>query len=660
MIGVRLACEVACAGDEAATSTGAAVLVVVGAGPRGVGFLERLSASVGELLPDRRIDVHFVDPFPPGPGRVWRHAQSPLLRMNSMGEDVTMFTDDSVRCTGPIVPGPSMSEWAELARSLADGHIDDELAELTGRTFATRRMASRYLSWFFDHVRENLPPTIRVVVHTGTVTQVTGGADGPQQVWLADVPQPLTADAVVFAMGHMDARNAGPVRELADFADRHGLYYLPPAYTADVDLSAIPAGEPVLVRGLGLAFVDLMVLLTEGRGGTFRDEGDGRLTYLASGAEPVLYAGSRRGVPYHSKIGYQFPGAPPPLPRFFGRPGVDALLERHPVLDFDAHVWPLIGKDTGWGYYHELCASHPERFAMPWAEFADRYTELDWDTEELTELVAAAVPDPADRFDVPALDRPLRGLSFSDADMLQTYVRDHIAADLARRADPAHSADLGAFLALLYSYGQVPAIVASGRLSPWSRRERLEGWWTGFFNFYASGPPADRLERLLALSHAGLVRFLGADMWVKSDEAAGVFVAGSASVPNTVTARALVDARLPKATVEHTANGLLRDLREHHAGVEELLTDHRGTGLLKASAEDGRLVDPVLGPHRRRFALGPFTNVRTAAAFARPRTNAPAFRYNDAAARAVLLLLGELTGESADARCTLLARTDGE
>jgi hypothetical protein len=27
----------------------------------------------GELLGDRTVVVHLIDPFPPGPGRVWRH-----------------------------------------------------------------------------------------------------------------------------------------------------------------------------------------------------------------------------------------------------------------------------------------------------------------------------------------------------------------------------------------------------------------------------------------------------------------------------------------------------------------------------------------------------------------------------------------------------------
>jgi FAD-NAD(P)-binding protein len=623
-----LACEV--------TNGQPAVIAVAGAGPRAVGFLERLSANVSELFPDRAVEVHLVDPYPPGAGRVWRDDQSPLLWMNSMAQDVTMFTDDSVRCDGPVVPGPSLAEWA-AARG--DG--------ITGRTFASRRTASGYLSWFFDHVRETLPPTVRVVVHTDTVTRVTGPADGPQRMWLAHAAEPLVADAAVFALGHLDAENHGPARETADFAARHGLYHLPPAYTADVDLDGIPAGEPVLVRGMGLTFVDVMVLVTEGRGGRYRTAPDGAPTYLPSGREPVLYVGSRRGVPYHAKIGYGLAAGPPPLPRFFGPDVVDELLATHDTVDFDRDVWPLLAKDTGWGYYHELAAARPDRFAMPWADFAARYAGSRWNSEELADLVAAAVPDPADRFDVARLDRPLRGLRFADLAALQRHLRAYIAADLARRNDRTHGADLGAFLALLYGYAQMPRIAASGKLDPRSRLDRLEGWWQGFFNHYASGPPGERLAQLAALSRAGVVRFLGADMWVGQDEDRGVFTAGSASVPDVVTARALVDARLPKATVAHSTSGLLKFLHDNGSGTEETLADRRATGLLVVSGVDGRVVGADGVPHRRRFALGPFTTARTAAAFARPGTNAPAFRYNDAAARAVLRLLAERVGWAA-------------
>lgn len=46
--------------------------------PRGTSVLERLCASAPELLrPGTRLTVHVVDPAPPGPGQVWRTAQSP-------------------------------------------------------------------------------------------------------------------------------------------------------------------------------------------------------------------------------------------------------------------------------------------------------------------------------------------------------------------------------------------------------------------------------------------------------------------------------------------------------------------------------------------------------------------------------------------------------
>ena len=63
------------------------------------------------------------------------------------------------------------------------------------------------------------------------------------------------------------------------------------------------------------------------------------------------------------------------------------------------------------------------------------------------------------------------------------------------------------------------------------------GWFMGFFSFYASGPPPDRLEQLLALEKAGVVSFLGAGLQVNADPVRGAFVARSATVPGEVVAR---------------------------------------------------------------------------------------------------------------------------
>ncbi|MFS4106030.1 FAD/NAD(P)-binding protein [Streptomyces sp. PD-S100-1] len=574
-------------------------LVIVGAGPRGTGLIERIAANAAELYAGSQLDIHLVDPHPPGGGRIWRDAQSPLLWMNSHAEDVTMFTDDTVDMAGPVREGPTLHEWAGV----------------TGSTFADRRLQGAYLRWVYDDAVAALPPGITVHHHPVRALRVGGPRDGRQQVWLEGRPRPLLADLVVLALGHLDAEHDQRQQELAAYARTHGLVHLPPDFTADSDLSALKAGEPVLVRGFGLAFVDLMALLTEGRGGRYEQD-----AYLPSGQEPVLYVGSRRGVPYHSKIGYDLTGERPPLPRFLGPAETGALLARPDGFDFREEVWPLVEKELGYAHYHRLFTAHPERTALKWADFEERYADAD--PGERAALVAEAVPDPADRLDLAALDRPLAGEHHATPEEFQRALRDRIEEDLRRRHDPGHSPDLAVFLGLLSVYGQ---LVRLGDIGP---------WWHGFFSFLASGPPGPRLRQMLALSRAGVLRFVGADMNVTAED--GVFRATSPTVPgHTVEARALVEARLPEPTVRRTRDALLRDL--HADGAAET-----PDGLLRVDRADGRVLDGAGRPHPRRFALGPFTDGRTPGAFTRPRTGGPAFRQNDATARAALTFLRAL------------------
>jgi len=636
-----------------------AVLAVVGAGPRATGLLERIAANAPELWDGTRaLHVHLIDPHPPGPGRIWRHEQSGLLRMNSMAEDVTMFTDESSTIEGPVRPGPSLAEWtaqfsgrgprhAPYAEP-ADPEVLAELRTLDPADFPTRRAQSAYLDWVFRRVLTELPASVTVEWHRTTATSVTGPPEGPQEVRLEGRDTPLTADLVVLAQGHIGAEPAAEHRAFADFARRHGRFHLPPAFSADADLSGLRPGEHVLVRGFGLAFVDLMSLLTEGRGGRFRTRPDGALQYLPSGREPVLHVGSRRGVPYHSKTRYRLRGPRPALPRYFGPGAVDALLAEDRPLDLRRDVWPLMAKEIGYGHYHELFHAHPGRTTLPWEDFAAAYDRLGWYDPEMTALVASAVPDPADRLDFEALDRPLDGLAFASPDAFQDHLRTYVSQDVARRENPEFSADLGAFLALLSLYGQLPRLVGSGRLTARSVAGQLDGWWQGFFSFLASGPPGFRLRQLLALSEAGVVRFLGADVRIAADESTGAFTAASPTVPgHTTHATALIEAYLPRPSLDRTEDPLLRDLHRSGALAEEVVTDpaftHR-SGLLTVSPVDGRLVDPSLGgPHPRRIALGAPTNSRAVAAFARPRTDSPGFRQNDAVARALLRTLAEVS-----------------
>ena len=193
-----------------------------------------------------------------------------------------------------------------------------------------------------------------------------------------------------------------------------------------------------------------------------------------------------------------------------------------------------------------------------------------------------------------------------DGDALQEALRGYIEADLARRHDPAHSPDLAVFLALLSVYGQ---LIRIGDRGP---------WWHGFFSYLASGPPGPRLRQLLALSRAGVVRFLGAGTTVTADAAGRRVPRGERHRAGRVgQARALVEARLPEPTVEHTQDSLLRALHADGAASTP-------AGLLAVDPADGRILDRSGAPAppsprprsahrralRRRLRTAPYQRAR--------------------------------------------------
>ncbi|RCG31629.1 adenylate cyclase [Sphaerisporangium album] len=599
-------------------------IVVVGAGPGGTVMVDRLIANAP---PGRRLEIHVVDPHPPGGGRTWRREQSELMWMNSQAADVSLFTDTSLRIDGPIRPGPAIYEWA------AEHGYD-----VTHATFPPRVIQNAYLSWCFQYIVTSAPPQVTVQVHRATAEALTE-AGGRQRVWLDDGSEPLDADAVLLVQGYLDAAPGGVHQELADFADAHGLVYVPPNYVADLDLDVIPAGEPVILRGMGLGFIDTIVLLAQGRGGRFEPRPGGGYVYHPSGAEPIMYAGSRRGIPNHSKITYPELGAPLAAPRYFVPEAVTALYERHGPLDLNRHLWPLMAKELGHFYYHELFTAHPERVTLPWEKFLDRYDPAGWDDDERITLVEEAVPRREDRLDLANLLSPLEGLRFDDAEDLQRWLRSYIVANVERHADPAHSADLAVYKGLLVMLALVLDVLNQGLLSARSQAEDLPEWFQSVFSYYASGPPPQRLLELEALSRAGIVRFLGGGVTVTADREAGLFRACGPHAPGHVEARALIESRLPAPSIARVKDPLLRGLYDSGSITEEVLTGPDGTTyrLGRIRVENGRLVNASGAAHPRRFALGHWVGHGFAiTGFARPGTNAFPFRIADALARDLL------------------------
>ncbi|KUM81045.1 FAD-binding protein [Streptomyces curacoi] len=601
-------------------------VALVGAGPRGTSVLERLCASVPELLPPEvRLTVHVIDPAPPGPGRVWRTAQSPELLMNTVASQVTLFTDDSVDCSGPVRPGPSLHDWAGGALG------PDE--------YPTRALYGQYLEWVFAKVVREAPPAVRVETYAARAVRLDDAPDGRQVLTLDDGRTLSGLSAVVLAQGHLPTAADATQRRLAAYAERHGLRHVAPANPADVDLSGVSPGEPVLLRGLGLNFFDHMALLTTGRGGRFvRTEGAG-LRYVPSGDEPRLYAGSRRGIPYQARgdnakgpYGRHLPLVLTPEVIAGFRKRADA----GEAPDFLAEIWPLVAKEVETVYYAALTGR---------PEFAERFLAVPHRDPGETRLLDEFGVAERERWSWDRVSRPYAGRAFAGPGQWRDWLLAYLREDAAQAARGNVHGPLKSALDVLRDLrNELRLIVDHGGIAGASRRDHLDRWYTPLNAFLSIGPPRRRVEELVALVEAGVVEVLGPRLEVR--EEAGAWVAHSPEVPGSaVRATTLVEARLPETDLRRTADDLLARLLKT-GQCRPHTVDGYETGGLDVTRRPYRLIDRQGRAHPRRFAFGvPTEGVHwVTAAGARPGVDSVTLSDADAVARAALRAVATGTG----------------
>ncbi|MEW2120078.1 FAD/NAD(P)-binding protein [Streptomyces sp. NPDC005474] len=619
------------------TAPGAPSLSValVGAGPRGTSVLERLCASAPELLPPgARLTVHVIDPAAPGAGQVWRTSQSPRLLMNTVASQVTLFTDDSVDCSGPIRPGPSLYEWTRDS--------PDAEGELGPDDYPTRAQYGRYLEWVFAKVVREAPPSVRVQTHRARAIRLDEAPDGSQTLTLTDdsgLTRLSGLTAVVLAQGHLPLVPDDEQQRLTSYAVLHGLRHIPPANPADVDLSPLAPGEPVLLRGLGLNFFDHLTLLTTGRGGRFVRRPEGGLRYLPSGHEPRLYAGSRRGIPYQARGD----NAKGPYGRHIPLVLTDEVIagfrkraDSGQAPDFRTEIWPLVAKEVETVYYETLLRTR-KLTDRPLDGFRDRFLAAPHRApQEEAVLDEFGIPK-ADRWSWERMSRPYAGQVFADAAAWRTWLLAHLREDATQASLGNVDGPVKAAQDVLRDVrNELRLIVDHGGLPGDSRRDHLDRWYTSLNAFLSIGPPRRRVEELAALVAAGVVEVLGPRLEVRAAD--GAWVAHSPDVPGSaVHVTALIEARLPEPDLRRTADPLLAGLLRT-GGARPHVIDGYETGGLDVTPRPCYLRDRHGRPQPRRLAFGvPTEGVHwVTAAGARPGVDSVMFSDADAMARAVL------------------------
>ncbi|MGW7488355.1 FAD/NAD(P)-binding protein [Streptomyces sp. NPDC054786] len=596
-------------------------IAVVGTGPRGIAVLERLAVRLREAAPaDRRpVTVYAIDAVEVGAGRIWRTDQDRWFAMNTVIGQVTMFSGGPDGGRPRPGAGPSLGQWLhdqapEEVRPTS-GHGPDD--------FASRLDYGRYLRFVYRTITDELPPHVRLIPVRGRVTSVRPDHFGRYQVTL-DSLRTLGADKVVLATGHPTNTPDTFDRTMAAFAAyRPDTHYISGDSAADMDLAGtVPPGSTVAVRGLGLSFYDVLMSLTEGRGGRFVRDGDGRLRYEPSGREPHIVAGSRSGLPIPARGRNQKAPHHVHQALFLTPQAVAHARQRQERatgsdrLDFAADLLPLVLHEIEHVYYtghvrHRHGAEAAERFAARHAE------EVLAGEDGLRAVKEAGVED-VPPLDLWSLARPFTGEHFADPEAWRRRLTGVMRRDLEEASLGTVDGPLKAALDTLRDLrGILRASVDYGGLAPASYASAFRGRYVPVNALLSAGPPMARIEQLLALMDGGLVEVAGPATEFGRDEETGRFTVRSRQVEGSLRyADVLIDARIPTPDLPRDASQLTRQLLaegliREFVNEDPVTEEEFATGGLDIAWGSFRVIDANGRLHPGLYALGvPTEHVR--------------------------------------------------
>jgi FAD-NAD(P)-binding len=544
--------------DVAADSGGPAHrIAVVGSGPRGIGVLERLAARLLEGASGDPVEIFLIDAHTLAGGRVWRPDQPDWFLMNTAAREITMFSGPPDG--GPTRPGagPSFAEW--WART------DPASAKPEG--YAPRARYGHYLRYLLDSVERSLPPGVRLHQVKDFVEDLE--PTGAGYVLSLATGGSLTVDKVVLATGHTLPRLGEVEQGLFDFArERPHLRYIRGDSAADMPLDSIPATAAVGIIGLGLSCYDVVVALTVGRGGKFTETGDGTPAYRPSGAEPVLVAGSRSGMPVLSRGFDQRPADAIRKPLLFTEERVLAGADRE-SLDFRRDVFPLLAAEMDLAHHATLVRLDHGSAAE--AEFLREVAAAaEHGHPDVCGLAAGFGIGAHEHFDFEASRRPFAGRSFPDQAAFQRELVRHLRTDIERTergnyADPFKAA----VQVIRDGRSVIRSLVDFGGLLASSHEHDLVRWFSPATVFLAAGPPLHRARWMLALIESGVLRVAGPGTRFAGDPTCDRFVVDSPQVGDSRTeVDVVIDARVPIPNVAADTSPLTRRLLERGIWTE--------------------------------------------------------------------------------------------
>jgi len=317
-------------------------IAIVGLGPKGLYAFERLLAQFHISESADAVEIHLFEKTGNfGAGEIYEPDQPDYLIMNYPNRNINVWPEEKPK--SHVAEQLSFVEWLRIN----ENKNDEDLAY----HFAPRRLVGKYLMYCFNVLLEGKRDYIKVSQHTAVVSAIE--REGRQLILKYkssdnQISSNLKVDEVLLTTGHSSCK--GKLEALENSADESDPNFIPFVYPVQKELSHIQRSSSVGIKGLGLTFIDTVLALTEGRGGTFDSMENGSFLYRPSGNEPnKIFAFSRSGLPMIPRSGKE--GETPYSPLYFTNKNIQERAGEPTNISFVEHVLPLFIAELLYRYY---------------------------------------------------------------------------------------------------------------------------------------------------------------------------------------------------------------------------------------------------------------------------------------------------------------------
>lgn len=294
-------------------------VAIIGFGARGLGILERLVSKILHHRVNDEIIITIFDPISEGSG-CHNPKQSPLLLANTVASQMSIFADDSVIKNEFFIRGFNFYEF-----------LCYKSYHCSKNGYYSRSILGEYLEYAFGFIQKIAPKNICIRI----IKEEALSIEKQNSLYL------------IKSSNHsFDAHGAF-------ITTGHGLSH---TLALEQKIEAITSKDTVIVEGLGLSAIDIFTLLSIGKGGSFKQNKMGDLTYLPSQKEPKILAFSRSNIPLMARAITQKESQEVHQSIHFTSQAIKKIRNQKNKLDFQKDILPLIILEMQYTYSYTYLA----------------------------------------------------------------------------------------------------------------------------------------------------------------------------------------------------------------------------------------------------------------------------------------------------------------